>query len=159
MRFVWQSGVILILPILIWNIFLYPYLPTLYQTGSSWSDFPESLSLYEDITRVLTFALATLLVIDYSKSIKTFAHLTYIMGVLFYFGSWIMVIVWPGSYWSKGILGFSAPAWSAIVWLFGIGLMSSAASKTRNLIRISYFILVTLFMILHTYHAIFAYKA
>jgi hypothetical protein len=109
MRFVWQSGLILVTPILIWNILLHHDLPPSYQHGGRWNDYPLALSLSEHITRVLTFVLCAFLIIDYSKPVNYRAWTIYIVGTLLYFGSWLAVILWPLSNWSQSLIGFTSP--------------------------------------------------
>jgi hypothetical protein len=157
MRFVWQSGLILVTPILIWNILLHHDLPPSYQHGGRWNDYPLALSLSEHITRVLTFVLCAFLIIDYSKPVNYRAWTIYIVGTLLYFGSWLAVILWPLSNWSQSLIGFTSPAWTATLWLLGIGFLSSKTSSRRALVKYSYFLMAALFMLFHTYHAVFAF--
>ncbi len=47
----------------------------------------------------------------------------YIAGILVYFASWIPLMVYPDSAWSNSLIGFTAPAFTPLIWLAGIGLM------------------------------------
>ncbi len=47
----------------------------------------------------------------------------YIIGSIFYNLSWIAIIVSAESSWSLSALGFTAPAYTAIIWFAGIGLI------------------------------------
>ena len=48
----------------------------------------------------------------------------YLIGMLIYFASWIPLINAPNSAWSNSLAGFMAPAYTPLLWLVGIGLIS-----------------------------------
>lgn len=51
------------------------------------------------------------------------ALLVYGVGTLVYFASWLALILFPASSWSASALGFTAPAYTPLLWLIGIALL------------------------------------
>ncbi len=82
----------------------------------------------------------------------------YILGVCLYFGSWIAQIYFPKSAWSKSIWGYTAPAYTTIIWFTGIGLIGSSLFLRIPYHYSVYLIISLLFVIVHTSHAITVYK-
>jgi len=59
----------------------------------------------------------------------------------------------PESYLANSFLGFCAPAYTAIIWLIGIALLSANRYK-----RISFIILSVVLIIFHTAHIVIVYN-
>jgi hypothetical protein len=82
----------------------------------------------------------------------------YIVGVIIYFASWAAQMFLPDNMWSQSLLGYTAPAFTSIIWLLGIGLLG------KNLViekipynRIVFIALSITFFVFHTAHAVIAY--
>jgi hypothetical protein len=79
----------------------------------------------------------------------------YLTGLLIYFASWAVLIVFPQCAWSTSEIGFMAPAYTPIVWLAGIGLIGTELLFLR--VRFKpwiYWTLSALFIVFHNLHVI-----
>ena len=75
----------------------------------------------------------------------------YAAGLLAYVSAWAAVIAGPGSAWSQSPLGFTAPAWTSLIWLAGIGRHSRLPWKRYR--PWMYLAAAILFTAVHTLHA------
>lgn len=145
---------LLLVPILIWNIMLTNYLPDSYSPALFWKDIPTFIVIPENILRIIVMALPAIMILSIKTSIQKAGLALYIIGSIFYYMSWILVIFSPESNWSQSAPGFMAPAYTTIIWFAGIGLIGRKSFfKIRDLSMIYIFIsvLFVIFHILHTY--------
>lgn len=143
---------LLLLPIFLWNIIFYKYLPSAYQEEISWKDIPKLLIYSENILRIIVFGLPAIMIFSLKTRLAKNGLRIYSFGVPVYFLSWILVIVYPNSIWSTSIIGFLAPAYTTIIWFIGIGLIGNKAFfKFPNLAKI-YIGFSVIFVIIHTLH-------
>jgi hypothetical protein len=114
-----------ILPPLLWNIAFASRTPSYYSSGSA----PIALLIAENILRAIT------LVSPFAIPIQTNHHLfypgltVYSIGLAMYFSSWLLLMYFPDSAISKKVITRLLPAFTPLVWLIGIGLMSQAPSS------------------------------
>ncbi|MNL20343.1 hypothetical protein D3C87_1415850 [compost metagenome] len=150
---------ILILPILIWNILLTDHLPKAYQPEVFSKDIPSFLMYGEQISRIMIFLLAFLMPLYISKSNKgqRLGLYIYTVGVLLYFASWIMLIGFPNSAWSKSVVGFSAPAITPALWLAGIGLIGNSFYFNLPFRCWPFMFISAIFLFFHISHTIGVY--
>lgn len=68
------------------------------------------------------------------------------------FASWVAVLAWPDSAWSRSAIGFLAPAYLAYPWLVGIGMMSDRLHVRSPCRWWQYIVLSTAFVLFHAAH-------
>jgi len=96
--------------------------------------------------------------------IKSVVQLTglalYISGALIYFISWIILICFPFSKWSRSKAGFLAPAYTPVLWLAGIGMMTGSFLWYDSYwFSIIYMVLSAVFLIFHISHVLKAFES
>ena len=151
------SCFILTLPIMLWNVVLTNKLPKDFQPEIFWKNIPAYLTYGENISRTIVFLLTLLMPLSISTKTQKTGLFLYVCGTLLYFASWLALIYFPDTRWSKSIFGFIAPAYTPLMWLMGIGLIGN--SFYFNLPYRRWFFILTsfLFLIFHNYHAITVY--
>jgi hypothetical protein len=81
----------------------------------------------------------------------------YAAGTLLYFTSWLMLIYFPNSMWSKSVFGFLAPAYTPLFWLIGIGFIGNALHFNLPYWKGLFFPVVIIFSIFHNWHTYLIY--
>lgn len=116
------SGYLYLIPILIFNVF---FAQKLTEVGylTSPNDIG-ALKYVELVLRISIWALPLFIFIDYSSPKFKWYLISFIVGVLLYFGSWLIIIYFPAirvtsTWWIQ--LG---PAYLPIIWLVSLALMS-----------------------------------
>ncbi|SHH21734.1 hypothetical protein [Thermosipho atlanticus] len=107
------------------------------------------LDWLENILRAIVFIVPVFMNFDVSALNLTKYIILYVIGVTIYFISWLMVIYFSNSYWSKSALGLLAPAYTSIAWLIAIGMLGNL--KIYNYLAV-------LFVIVHTFSTYFKLK-
>jgi len=150
------NGYIPLIPILIWNYIFISKLPLAYQSQSFNNDIPTIITVGENIFRSIVFILPLFFKLSVDESRQKKGLVVFIIGVLLYFISWIILIYVPDSIWNKNILIFTAPAYTPIIWLIGLSMMVEryyyfSYSKWH------YIVPAILFSIFHIYHSIYVF--
>jgi hypothetical protein len=115
----------LVVPVLIIDGLFTSSLPPAFQPDSFWRDIPAALAWPENVFRFAVIALTIVLPLPLTRLGERPAGLAlYLLGLVAYALAWLAVIAWPASGWSLGAIGFSAPAWTPLLWLGGIGLIA-----------------------------------
>jgi hypothetical protein len=144
----------LLVPILLFNLLFTPYLPAAYQPSIFWKDIPRALSIAENAFRGAVLFGPLLMPLSFRSQRQRIGLVLYVLGTLFYFGSWAMLIVAPRSGWSRSVMGFMAPAYTPALWLTGIGLVGERLVIPRFCYRPwMYGVLVGGFLLSHNLHA------
>ena len=121
LHFRWKNTFWLMIPLLLWNIFLGPRLVhpgfAYDQQAARW------LLISENILRVAVFILPLLLPLNWESKRQKFGLGLYLLGTLIYFAAWLPLIYTPQSAWSNSLIGFTAPAFTPLIWLLGIALV------------------------------------
>ena len=99
----------------------------------------------------MIFGLALIMPLKIETKIQKNGLVVYVVGLLFYFASWIFLINFPQ--WTNNIVVFMSPAYTPLFWLSGIGLIGN-----RFYFNVSfkkwYFIFISMvFLIFHNLHA------
>ncbi|KEO75678.1 hypothetical protein [Anditalea andensis] len=152
-----SNAFILTIPILIWNILLTPKLPIAYQPINFNSHVPSFVFIGENLFRISIFILAIAIQFDINSKNGRLGLKVYLIGCALYFISWLVLIYAPNSWWSLSIFGFTAPAYTPIIWLLGISLMGHTYYFN---FKFSYWHLLIpslLFSIFHMTHSIIVY--
>ncbi len=116
---------LLLLPIIVWNLIFSSKLPALYSKEVFWKDIPPFITNGENVFRLLVFVFPVLMPIRIETQIQKLGLTLYIAGTAIYFISWLAQIYFSQSAWSLSALGFLAPAYTPLIWLVGIGLIGS----------------------------------
>ena len=148
---------LLLLPIMVWNLIFASRLPPAYSTEIFWKDIPSFIANGENIFRLIVFVLPVLMPIKIETQGQKLGLRLYIAGTAIYFMSWLAQIYFPQSAWSLSAFGFLAPAYTPLIWLIGIGLIGntlyfSSPYRSRMYIAIS-----TIFIGFHLSHALTVY--
>ena len=146
--------ILLLLPIMAWNVIFTSKLPQPYSREFFWRDIPTFIANGENIFRALVFILPILMPLRIETQSQKFGLWIYIIGTAIYFLSWLAQIYFPQSAWSLSAFGFLAPAYTPLIWLIGIGLIGSTlyfASPYRSWMYIATSIIFICFHLSHAY--------
>jgi hypothetical protein len=124
-RILLRNGAWLIVPPMIITFGLWGALPAAYGPDLFWKEIPGWISLLENLFRILVFGLPGILYFGKREPGQSWGWLLYGVGLVVYLASYLLQIVFPNSAWSQSLIGFTAPAWSTIFWLTGIGLVGA----------------------------------
>ena len=143
---------VLTIPILIWNIVLTNDLPKTTKPESVLQSIPPFIIYAENIIRIIVFTMMFFMPIQISKKIQKQGLLLFIFGTLVYFASWLFLIYYPDSLWSKSIFGVLSPAYTPAIWLIGIGLIGDSFYFNLPYKRWVFVSLSILFLFFHNIH-------
>ncbi len=146
---------LLIFPVILWNYFFFEDLPNPYQEAFFWKDIPAYISVPENILRIPLFVLPYLMKIQADEKKLVF----YFITLTLYMASWCMQIYFPESAWSESVIGFTAPAFSALFIILSIGFIGKQAVFEKfPRMDLVYFSIGIPFIIFHTWHAYLIYS-
>ncbi len=154
---IFSNGYILFIPILLWNVFLPKYLPPAYEIKSFNTNIPKLISIGELLGRLCVFGLPLFMKLNFSTPSGKMGIMLFLIGVLIYFSSWIVLIIFPDSMWSRSFLGFTAPAYTVIIWLVGFSLIADSFYFKISYNNLYYIIPSVLFLIFHFSHTLFVW--
>jgi hypothetical protein len=149
---------LLLLPAAAWNILLAKYLPPAFQPNEFGRDMPAPMVFAENGLRVAVFVLPFLMPLDMAAPGAGRALLLYAVGTLLYFASWLPLIWFPGSRWSRRPLGFAAPAYTPLLWLLGIALLGDRLFWDTFYRGWMYLVLCVAFLTTHITHTMRAHR-
>ena len=72
----------------------------------------------------------------------------FLLGLLVYCAAWLPLLYLPETPWSRSSVGLLAPAYTPLLWLFGIALVGGSWP---------YALLSLLFVAVHVYHNVLAH--
>jgi hypothetical protein len=147
-----RNGALLIVPPMIITFGLWGALPTAYGSDIFWKDIPGWLGLGENIFRILVFGLPGILFFGKNLTGQLLGWYLYVGGLVVYLASYLMQIVYPDSAWSQSLIGFTAPAWSTMFWLAGIGLVCARSWLPISWHRAIYLLSAAIFLMFHLGH-------
>ncbi len=149
---------VLTIPIMIWNMVLTNQLPKYFQPEIFWKDIPTLLTYGENISRAMVFMLTFLMPLRISTPTQKRGLYIYLGGVLLYFASWLVLILFPDSEWSNSSMGFTAPSYTPLFWLIGIGLIGDSFYFNWPFRRWFFISISILFLLFHNFHAFTIYQ-
>jgi hypothetical protein len=117
---------LLLLPIMAWDLIFTSKLPLKYSAEIFWKDIPSFIAYGENIFRLLVFLLPILMPLRIETQNQKIGLWIYSAGTAIYFLAWLAQIYFPRSAWSLSAFGFLAPSYTPLIWLIGIGLIGSA---------------------------------
>jgi hypothetical protein len=153
-----QNCFIPLIPILLWNVIFMKVLPPPFQKKIFWQNIPSYIRIPENLLRIVVFLCPLFMKLSVSEPHQWLGLILYLFGMCLYFWSWIMQINFAKSTWSKSIWGFTAPAYSTIIWFVGIGLIGSTLFVNIPYHYSVYLAISLLFVIFHTSHAFMVFK-
>ena len=118
---------------------------------------PPFIEYGEAIFRYAVMALAVFMPMRISTQRQKVGLAIYIMGVILYALSWVPLILFPQSAWSTSWIGFSAMAYTPLIWLIGIGLVGDSFYFPIPYKPWYYILLSMAFVIFHMAHTIMVY--
>ena len=145
---------LLLLPIMAWNLFFANKLPHAYSEEVFSKNIPSFITNGENILRLMVFILPVLMPLRIETQSQKLGLWLYIIGTAIYFLSWLVQIYFPQSTWSLSAFGFLAPAYTPLVWLTGIGLIGSTLYFSSPYQSWMYIILSVIFISFHLSHAL-----
>jgi len=140
-------------PILVFNILFFKKLPSHYLKNIS-----HPIIRAETITRIITIAFSTIMVINIQNKTEKIGLMIYIIGAIIYFTSYFIEIYFPNTLFGKNIIFILAPYWTSVIWLMGIGLVGNKLFINIPYHFIIYIILSIIFATIHTIHGYLCYK-
>jgi len=148
---------LLLLPIMAWNLILTSKLPQAYSREVFWGDIPSFIANGENVFRLLVFILPVLMPIRILTQNQKLGLWLYVAGTTIYFLSWLAQIYYPQSAWSLSAFGFLAPAYTPLIFLTGIGLVGSTLFFPVPYRSWMYIAISTIFIGFHLSHAMTVY--
>lgn len=115
----------LLVPVLALDLALVGSLPAPLAPGSPGPAVPGWLSFSEVVLRVVVVGAPLLMPLSLRTPGAIRALGVYSVGLAAYAAAWAAVVGAPTSAWSTGLVGFTAPAWTSILFFVGIGLGST----------------------------------
>ena len=143
---------VLTIPILVWNILLTDKLPKTTKPEILIQHISQLITYPENIIRIIVFAMMAFMPIQVSKTIQKQGLFLFVFGTLIYFTSWLILIYYPESMWSKSAFGVLSPAYTPALWLIGIGLIGDRFYFNLPYKRWIFISLSIIFLIFHNVH-------
>jgi len=153
-----SNGYILLLPILIWNGIFGSKLPPSFDSKSFNKNIPLFILIGENLSRSIIFLLPLLMRINLSETTGTKGLIVYAFGSMLYYISWLLLMCFPDSAWSKSVFGFIAPAYTPVIWLSGIALMVDSYYFDLSYSTWHFLIPAMSFAFFHIAHAALVYR-
>lgn len=148
---------LLILPIMAWNVIFAAKLPAAYLPEIFQKDIPPFITFGENLFRMLIFITPILMPLRIETKSQKLGLWLYLAGTAIYFISWLAQMYYPQSGWSLSAFGFLAPAYTPLIWLIGIGLIGSTLYFNSPYRSWMYIVTSILFIAFHVSHAITVY--
>ena len=143
----WMNCFWLLIPVLAWNArFSSKLAHPAFEFDTAVSKW---VLLLENLLRASVMILPLLMPLRWDTEQAKIGIILYLIGLLVYFASWLPLMYSPDSAWSNSLAGFLAPAYTPLLWLFGIGLIGGWWP---------YLVLSTLFIGVHVSHWRQVYK-
>ena len=149
---------LLLIPIFLWNILLVKYLPKGFSPDFFWKDIPSLVKYSENISRIIVFALPVLMILSFETRKQRIGITIYLIGLIIYFMSWGVMIIYPESLWSTSQIGFMAPAFTTIIWFVGIGMVGRKSFIRIPHLTTVYIFLSTVFVFIHSLHCYMVFQ-
>jgi len=149
---------LLLIPIIIWNLVFIPYLPDTYSPAVFNNNIPAFIAKSETILRVIVFALPLTMKLSLQTKTQKIGFSIYSLGLAFYFLSWVFQIYYSRSVWSMNLFGFTAPAYTTILFFIGIGLIGKSTFMKISNMSIIYISISVLFVVFHSMHAYIVFQ-
>jgi hypothetical protein len=148
---------LLIVPVLILNLLWTNRLPPMWQMEFFWKDIPSAISSGENIFRIAVNVLPVFMPLRIATKRQRAGLAIYLIGIFIYFLVWMLVVYFPHSAWSTSLIGATAPAWTSLLWLIGIGTIGDSIYLPIPYRSWVYILVSVIFAVFHTLHAAIVY--
>ncbi len=148
---------LLLAPIMAWNIVFSSKLPELYSPEVFWKDIPSFIANGENFFRLIVFIFPAFMPMQIKTKRQKLGLWLYIAGTVIYFISWLAQMYFPQSAWSLSAWGFLAPAYTPLIWLIGIGLIGTRLYFSSPYRSWMYIVTSVIFLGFHLSHATTVY--
>jgi len=152
-----RNGLLLIIPVMVITFGLWSALPAPYGAEAFDRGIPSWLLSAENALRLAIFGIPVVLYFGRQSEVQVRGWYVYLVGLLAYLGSYLAQIYLPASAWSSSVIGFTAPAWTTLLWLAGIGLVCERSWLALPWHRWVYLAVVAVFVTVHVAHARMAF--
>jgi hypothetical protein len=149
--------ILLLVPIMAWNVIFSSKLPKLYSVEVFWKDIPSFIANGENFFRLIVFILPILMPMRIETHSQKLGLWLYIGGTVVYFVAWLAEMYFPQSIWSLSVWGFLAPAYTPLIWLIGIGLIGDSLYFSSSYRSWMYIAASVIFLGFHLSHALTVY--
>jgi hypothetical protein len=156
-RVVFFNGLWLIVPAMIWNMIFAAKLPRAFSLEVFWRNIPPVITIPENTLRMLVFIFPSVTLIRAYSGHRR-GYVVFALGTVIYFVSWLILIYEPQSAWSRSAVGFLAPAYTPLLWLIGIALITESYVGHERMIRSVFLALSVAFLAFHIAHATLIYR-
>ncbi|AVX03210.1 hypothetical protein MXMO3_00677 [Maritalea myrionectae] len=149
-----RSCIWLWVPPLLASFAFWPHLGVAYQPEEFWRDIPVLLGMVENVTRICIIAFSTIMVINWCTRPQRIGFLIYAVGIALYVACQWIIVSAPTGWWATSLIGFLAPSYTPLIWIFGIGLIGDQ-SMIPQLARprLYFWVLAGIFLSAHIAHA------
>jgi hypothetical protein len=157
---VMKNGIWLTLPPLLFSLGLMWIGPTPLTPAAFNKDVPTLLIYSENILRIVVFAMPAFLTVGIAAKTQRRGLWLYLAGVAIYCATYAIQNYLPDSTWSRSMIGFTASAYTNLIWMIGLGLMGNKFYFPQ-IVRYHpvYFIVpATIFIGLHVAHTILFFR-
>lgn len=120
-----QNRFWLFVPVLLLDSLLVGNLPPPLTPGIAGPDVPWWLAVSENVLRVVVIGTTLLMPLSLRAPGTRTALTVYAFGLVSYIAAWAAVVWAPTSPWSTSVVGFTALAWTSILFLTGMGIRST----------------------------------
>ena len=156
-----KSGFWLILPPLLFSLGLMAIAPSAVTSAEFNAGIPNALVTSEIIGRIVVFAMPAFFSVGLSAPSQRRGLILYLVGAASYCTVYGIQNFAPESGWSTSMIGFTASAYTNLIWMTGLGLLGerfqfSTSWRYRPAI---YIVPATIFIILHTAHSIIYFRS
>lgn len=152
-----SNGFILFIPIFLWNLIFIKKLPPAFEDKTFDKNIPKFVLIGESFFRVIIFIIPIITEIDFTKITGNIGIYIFITGVVVYFFTWLFLIYYPNSKWSKSIIGFCGPGFTPIIWLVGFAFTVNKFNIALNYNVWFYLVPSIFFVFFHVVHSVIAY--
>jgi hypothetical protein len=147
----------LLLPPNLISLFLAKFLPEAFQAKLFWNDIPPAIKFFENGIRIVVMMLPVFFPLSIATNEQRKGLFIYSIGLVLYLLSYLLLIYLPESYWSKSLIGFTAPATTPLVWFVGISLIMNKPFFNIKYSKWIYIILLIAFCVFHFMHVSIIY--
>ena len=153
-----SNGFILFIPIFVWNIIFTNKLPPAFENKSFDKNIPKFVLIGESFFRAIIFLIPLITEINFTKITEYLGIYIFITGVIIYFLTWLFLIYYPNSKWSKSMIGFCGPGFTPLIWLIGFAFSVNKFNININYNVWFYLVPSIFFVFFHVVHSVIAFK-
>jgi len=156
---IFKNGIWLTIPPLLFSFSLMNYLPEALTPATFNENIPPILVMGENIARIFVFGMPLFFSVGLSTRTQKRGLALYLVGIVLYYLSYLLLIWAPDTAWSNSLVGFAAPAYINIFWMSGLGLLGEKFYFPARLrYRPRFFIApAIIFLIFHITHTVIVY--